>query len=99
MVIEFKDLQNSAINQARGDYEAKDENMSKYQKIVCALLFKFNQVHLEQISWSHNTQPDALACLATLEEASTLNHINITKIIGTSTNEQAVEKTNPVGLT
>ncbi|KAL8479295.1 hypothetical protein ACS0TY_026234 [Phlomoides rotata] len=56
-----------------------------YQKIVAYLLGQFDQIFIELIPRASNSQADALARLATSEEAAELSEISITKIVAPST--------------
>ena len=50
------------IGQVKGDYEAKEERMQKYLKIVNELQQHFDNVEFQQIPHAKNTEVDFLAC-------------------------------------
>ena len=52
------------VNHYSGEYEARDERMEAYLKLVQDLPQDFNHFALTRIPRSENTQPDALAALA-----------------------------------
>ena len=56
------------IGQVQGDYEAKEEIIQKYLKIVKELLQYFDSVKFQQIPRAKNAEADFLARLASLDE-------------------------------
>ena len=56
------------IGQARGDYEAKEERMQKYLKIVQQLLPYFDNVDFQQILLAKNMEANFLAQLASSDD-------------------------------
>ncbi|XP_075669919.1 uncharacterized protein LOC142639654 [Castanea sativa] len=49
------------VGQVRGDYEAKEERMQKYIKIIQELLWYFDSVDFQQIPQAKNAEADFLA--------------------------------------
>ena len=56
------------IGQAKGDYEAKEERIQKYLKIVQQLLQHFDSLDFVQIPRAKNVEVDFLARLASLDD-------------------------------
>ena len=58
------------VGQVNGEYEAKEERMAKYLKLVKNAINWFNEVTLVQVPREQNTGADALAKLASSDEAT-----------------------------
>ena len=56
------------IGQINGDYEAKEERMQKYLKLVKHLIQEFEGVEFEQVPRSQNTAADEISKLASSED-------------------------------
>ena len=56
------------IGQVKGDYEAKEERMLKYLKIVQRLSQHFDSLEFVQIPRTNNIEADFLARLASLDD-------------------------------
>lgn len=68
------------VNQVKGEYEAREEQMIKYQELVVAMCKKLHQVFIEQIPMEQNSQADALSKLATSEGVADMSNIVLTKL-------------------
>ena len=55
------------VSQVNGDYEAKEETMNEYLRIVRALVTQFDEFHIEHIPWEKNMKADALSKYASSE--------------------------------
>ena len=49
------------VSQVNGDYEAKEETMKEYLKIVKALMTQFEECHIEHIPPEENMKADGLS--------------------------------------
>ena len=49
------------VSQVNGDYEAKEETMKEYLRIVKALMTQFEECHIEHIPREENMKADALS--------------------------------------
>ncbi|GMP28712.1 hypothetical protein CsSME_00004146 [Camellia sinensis var. sinensis] len=58
------------VNQISGDYEAKDDRMTKYQELVRTEIKKFEVVRIEQIGREENSRADELAGFASMADTS-----------------------------
>uniref|UniRef100_A0A2N9FHX8 RNase H type-1 domain-containing protein n=1 Tax=Fagus sylvatica TaxID=28930 RepID=A0A2N9FHX8_FAGSY len=58
------------VGQVNGEYEAKEERMAKYLKLVKNAINLFDEVTLVQVPREQNTEADALAKLAFSDEAT-----------------------------
>uniref|UniRef100_A0A2N9J3R3 Uncharacterized protein n=1 Tax=Fagus sylvatica TaxID=28930 RepID=A0A2N9J3R3_FAGSY len=58
------------VGQVNGDYEAREDRMTKYLKLVRNAMKWFDQVMLVQVPREQNTEADALAKLASSDEAT-----------------------------
>jgi ribonuclease HI len=58
------------VGQVNGDYEAREDRMTKYLKLVRNAMKWFDQVMLVQVPREQNTEVDALAKLASSDEAT-----------------------------
>ena len=56
------------VNQAQGEYQAKDDNMIRYLVVAQRLIRKFKSCKLTQIPREQNSQADALANLGSALE-------------------------------
>ena len=59
------------INQAQGEYQAKDDNMIRYLAVAQRLIKKFKSCKLTQIPREQNSQADALANLRSTLDTQT----------------------------
>uniref|UniRef100_A0A2N9FZB4 Uncharacterized protein n=1 Tax=Fagus sylvatica TaxID=28930 RepID=A0A2N9FZB4_FAGSY len=57
------------VGQVNGEYEAREDRMTKYLKLVRNTMKWFDEVKLIQIPREQNTEADALAKLASFDEA------------------------------
>jgi hypothetical protein len=64
------------VGQVNGEYEAKEERMAKYLKLVKNAINWFDEVTLVQVPREQNTRADALTKLASSDEA-TNQHIEV----------------------
>ena len=55
------------VSQVNGDYEAKEETMKEYLRIVKALMTQFDECHIEHIPREENVKADALSKYASSE--------------------------------
>ena len=55
------------VSQVNGDYQAKEETMKEYLKIVKALITQFEECHIEHIPREENMKADALSKYASSE--------------------------------
>ena len=55
------------VSQVKGDYEAKEETIKEYLKIVKALITQFEECHIEHISREENKKANALSKYASSE--------------------------------
>ena len=53
------------VGQVKGDYEAKEEIMTKYLKVVGELVKKFDRFNITQVPRDQNEEADQLARIAT----------------------------------
>uniref|UniRef100_A0A2N9J4R0 Uncharacterized protein n=1 Tax=Fagus sylvatica TaxID=28930 RepID=A0A2N9J4R0_FAGSY len=58
------------VGQVNGEYEAREDRMTKYLKLVREAIKWFDEVKLVQIPREQNTEADALAKLASSDEAT-----------------------------
>uniref|UniRef100_A0A2N9G648 Uncharacterized protein n=1 Tax=Fagus sylvatica TaxID=28930 RepID=A0A2N9G648_FAGSY len=58
------------VGQVNGEYEAREDRMTKYLKLVRNAMKWFDEVRLVQIPREQNTEADALAKLASSDEAT-----------------------------
>uniref|UniRef100_A0A2N9H452 Uncharacterized protein n=1 Tax=Fagus sylvatica TaxID=28930 RepID=A0A2N9H452_FAGSY len=58
------------VGQVNGEYEAREDRMTKYLKLVRNAIKWFDEVKLVQIPREQNTEADALAKLASSDEAT-----------------------------
>uniref|UniRef100_A0A2N9ERU6 Uncharacterized protein n=1 Tax=Fagus sylvatica TaxID=28930 RepID=A0A2N9ERU6_FAGSY len=58
------------VRQVNGEYEAKEERMRKYLDLVRSIMTSFNEVIIVQVLREQNIEADALAKLASSEEAT-----------------------------
>jgi ribonuclease HI len=58
------------VGQVNGEYEAREDRMTKYLKLVRNAMKWFDEVMLVQIPREQNTEADALAKLASSDEAT-----------------------------
>uniref|UniRef100_A0A2N9EWG4 Uncharacterized protein n=1 Tax=Fagus sylvatica TaxID=28930 RepID=A0A2N9EWG4_FAGSY len=58
------------VGQVNGEYEAREDRMTKYLKLVRNAMKWFDQVMLVQVPREQNTEADALAKLASSDEAT-----------------------------
>jgi ribonuclease HI len=58
------------VGQVNGEYEAKEERMRKYLDLVRSIMTSFNEVIIVQVPREQNIEADALAKLASSEEAT-----------------------------
>ena len=65
------------IGQVKGDYEAKEERMHKYLKIVQRLLQNFDSLNFTQIPRAKNAEVDFLARLALLDNYNAISELCI----------------------
>ena len=65
------------IRQVKGDYEAKEERMQKFQKIVQRLSWHFDSLDFVQISRAKNAEADFLARLASSDNYNATSKICI----------------------
>ena len=56
------------VGQVKGDYEAKEETMTKYLRVVGELVKKFNRFGITQVPRDQNEEADQLARIATGQE-------------------------------
>lgn len=52
------------ISQANGEFQARDETMAKYVKLVQAVMTQFDEFHVEHILREENPKSDALSKFA-----------------------------------
>ncbi len=57
------------MGQVNGEYEAKEDRMAKYLKLVKDTIGWFDEVTLVQVPREQNTEADTLAKLASSDEA------------------------------
>ena len=58
------------IGQMTNEYEAKEERMKNYLKLVTQLIDKFDDIKVEQIPRKENSAADEIARLASTKDAS-----------------------------
>ncbi|XP_074346937.1 uncharacterized protein LOC141685750 [Apium graveolens] len=70
------------VSQVKGEFEARDETMAKYMRLVRAVMTQFDECHVEHISREENTKADALYKFASskIEESSGSVYFRILKI-------------------
>ena len=61
----------------KGDYEAKEERMQKYLKIVQQLSQHFDSLDFVQIPWAKNAEADFLARLASSDDYNVISELCI----------------------
>ena len=52
------------VSQVNGEFEAKDETMAKYPKLVKAIMTQFYECYMEHIPREENMKADALSKFA-----------------------------------
>ena len=77
------------VNQVRGDYQAKGENMAAYLKVAREQLRSFRWFKIEQVPRTENAEADSLARFASRLEDGTLSQTPIEILTEPSTNESA----------
>ena len=55
------------VSQVNGEFEAREETMSKYLKLVKAIMTQFDECHVEHIPREENAKADALSKFASSE--------------------------------
>ncbi|XP_074346756.1 uncharacterized protein LOC141685561 [Apium graveolens] len=55
------------ISHVKGEFEARDETMAKYVRLVRAMITQFDECHVEHIPREENVKDDALSKFALLE--------------------------------
>ncbi|KAK1356799.1 hypothetical protein POM88_050057 [Heracleum sosnowskyi] len=55
------------VSQVNGEFEAKDETMARYLKLVKAIMTQFDECYLEQIPREENMKVDTLSKFASSE--------------------------------
>ena len=63
------------VSQVNGDYEAKEETMKEYLRIVRALITQFDECHIEHIPREENMKADSLSQYASSEIESYLGTV------------------------
>ena len=60
------------ISQVKGEFEARDDTMAKYVRLVRVVMTQFNECHVEHIPMEENAKADALSKFASseIEESS-----------------------------
>ena len=60
------------ISQVKGEFEARDDTMAKYVRLVRVVMTQFNECHVEHIPREENAKADALSKFASseIEESS-----------------------------
>ncbi|XP_073030745.1 uncharacterized protein [Primulina eburnea] len=90
-IILYSDSQ-LVTQQIKGDYEAKDERMLKYLKLILAQAESFVDWSIEHVPREENNEADALAKIAaSLTEMSTLEIIIFTRLILSTEEESLLE--------
>ena len=56
------------VGQVKGDYEEKEEIMTKYLRVVAELVKKFDKFGITQVPREQNGEADQLARIATGQE-------------------------------
>ena len=77
------------VNQVRGDYQAKGENMAAYLKVAGEQLKRFGWFKIEQVPRTKNTEVDVLAKLASGLKDDVLGDAPIQLILEPSIRESA----------
>ncbi|KAL8105088.1 hypothetical protein AgCh_029034 [Apium graveolens] len=69
------------ISQVKGEFEAKDDTMAKYVRLVRAVMTQFNECHVEHIPREENAKADALSKFASseVEESSRSVYFRVLK--------------------
>ncbi|XP_074351405.1 uncharacterized protein LOC141690511 [Apium graveolens] len=80
------------VNHVKGIYEAKDEKMIAYLRIVRELQHKFTTFSIQQIPRELNTQVDALAGLGAVFRHENLTNIPIIHILKTIKDREEVKQ-------
>ena len=80
------------IGQVKGDYEAKEERMQKYLKIVQRLSQNFDSLDFVQIPWAKNAEADFLVRLASSDDYNVNSELCIDIRGQPSTNDEQVLK-------
>uniref|UniRef100_A0A2N9EQ75 Integrase catalytic domain-containing protein n=1 Tax=Fagus sylvatica TaxID=28930 RepID=A0A2N9EQ75_FAGSY len=68
--LQYPTTNNEAEGQVNGEYEAREDRMAKYLKLVRNAMEWFDEVMLVQVPREQNTEADALAKLASSDEAT-----------------------------
>ncbi|KAL8108705.1 hypothetical protein AgCh_008657 [Apium graveolens] len=83
------------ISQVKGEFEARDDTMAKYVRLVRAVMTQFNECHVEHIPREENVKADALSKFASseIEESSGSVYFRVLK-----TRSIDVKLVAPIGL-
>ena len=83
------------ISQVKGEFEARDDTMAKYVRLVRAVMTQFNECHVEHIPREENAKADALSKFASfeIEESSGSVYFRVLK-----TRSIDVKLVAPIGL-
>ncbi|KAL8134680.1 hypothetical protein AgCh_009635 [Apium graveolens] len=83
------------ISQVQGEFEARDDTMAKYVRLVRAVMTQFNECHIEHIPREENAKADALSKFASseIEESSGSVYFRVLK-----TRSIDVKLVAPIGL-
>ncbi|KAL8091611.1 hypothetical protein AgCh_034024 [Apium graveolens] len=83
------------ISQVKREFEARDDTMAKYVRLVRAVMTQFNECHVEHIPREENAKADALSKFASseIEESSRSVYFRILK-----TRSIDVKLVAPIGL-
>ena len=65
------------IGQIKGEYEAKEDRMQKYLKLINQLIQEFDQEDFIQVPWSQNSEADKVARQALSEEGMDLLDLKV----------------------
>ncbi|XP_074327949.1 uncharacterized protein LOC141665863 [Apium graveolens] len=83
------------VSQVKGEFEARDETMAKYVRLVRAVMTQFDECHIEHIPREENAKADALSKFASseIEESSGSMYFRVLK-----TRSIDVKLVAPIGL-
>ncbi|KAL8102849.1 hypothetical protein AgCh_027393 [Apium graveolens] len=83
------------ISQVKGEFEARDDTMAKYVRLVRAVMTQFDECHVEHIPREENDKADALSKFASseIEESSGSVYFRVLK-----TQSIDVKLVAPIGL-
>ncbi|KAL8134606.1 hypothetical protein AgCh_009579 [Apium graveolens] len=83
------------ISQVKGEFEARDDTMAKYVRLVRAVMTQFDECHVEHIPREENAKADALSKFASseIEESSRSVYFHVLK-----TRSIDVKLVAPIGL-